>query len=219
MRPQLLGVLLSIASVVALGSLLSFRAHQEQSQQEIESLKAAIAALKAETRKTAAEVKSAEVDRLQLSDSITSLARAVQNEARQTPQPQPQPGEDLEEQPLQAKRPPSLSYEQSRVAVLSAYAAETADTAWSQGATRQLHTILGSHLLSGSRVHSIDCRATMCQVEVSHTAPEAHEAFLMDGFRGWGGAVFVAGDKQQYGERVVTLLVSREGMELPLGPR
>lgn len=59
----------------------------------------------------------------------------------------------------------------------------------------------------------------MCQVDVSHTAHEAHEAFLMDGFRGWGGAVFVAGDKQQYGERLVTLLVSREGMELPLGPR
>jgi hypothetical protein len=225
MRDKLLVLTVSIAGVVVLWSLFELRSHQQQSQQELESLRATIETLQTQMRKPPAPSRPAEDEGQRNSEAITSLARAAaQEEARRMMQQQPQqqplePGEEPSEQPPQAKRPPPVSYEQSQALVLAAYSGEAEDAEWSRDASRKLNTLLHSRLPGGSRVNTLECRSTMCQVEIAHTSPEAHGEFLMNGFRGWRGSVFVAEEKQEHGELVVTLFASREGMELPLGPR
>jgi hypothetical protein len=92
-------------------------------------------------------------------------------------------------------------------------------TGWSQEASRQLTATILEHLPGGSRLKSLDCRSTMCRVEIAHRDQAAHGPFLRQGFTRWPGSIFVAGEQEDAGELIVTLLAAREGTELPLmGP-
>jgi hypothetical protein len=138
-------------------SLFELRSHQQQSQQELESLRATIETLQTQMRKTRAPSRPAEDEGEGNSEAITSLARAAaQEEARRMMQQQPQqrplePGEEPSEQPPQAKRPPPVSYEQSQALVLAACSGEAEDAEWSRDASRRLNTLLHSRLPGGSR--------------------------------------------------------------------
>jgi hypothetical protein len=114
---------------------------------------------------------------------------------------------------------PAVTYEESQRRVLKAFAGEAVDGSWSEQAGRELEAIARGHLPDGSRLDSIECRATMCRVEVAHRHSDSHLSFLMDGFRGWRGSIFVAGEKQERGERVVTYIAARRGTEPPIAPR
>jgi hypothetical protein len=127
--------------------------------------------------------------------------------------PRKAPAEDPEASPT------ALTFEESKAAVLEAYAAETNDPGWSAQAARQLDTIVRAHLPSGSQVTALECRATMCEIKLVHRDPKAGTSFLMDGFRDWAGPIFVAGEQQDRDRTVVTLIASQEGTTPPLGPR
>ncbi len=116
-------------------------------------------------------------------------------------------------------RPPPVTLEQSQRAVLGAFTQEVADAEWSSDAAQELETIVRGRLPAGSRLGSVDCRTTMCQIEVAHADERAAQAFLMDGFGDWPGSRFVAGQRQEAGEQVVTIIASRQGHEPPIAPR
>jgi hypothetical protein len=116
-------------------------------------------------------------------------------------------------------RAPQLTVEQSQAMVLDAYAGEAVDSAWSAQTSYKLDAAVRGHLPAGSKLSSLECRTSMCQLKVTHPDPMAHSTFMMDGFGSWPGWVLVAGKEQDRGEVVITLIVGREGTALPLGPR
>ncbi|WP_375743302.1 hypothetical protein NR800_33920 [Corallococcus interemptor] len=124
------------------------------------------------------------------------------------------PGEDVP--PAPPIRPPPASFEQSRTRVFNAFAAEPVDGDWSARASRTLDDAFRAHLPGTSRVKSLECRATLCRVELVHRAQADHGAFLMNGLRTWPGSVFIANEAQEGDDYVVTLLASKEGTNPPL---
>ena len=131
-----------------------------------------------------------------------------------------QAGEDAKSDwPAKQETPALVTLEQSQGHVLSAFADERVDPAWSHEASRSLERLVRGHLPSGSRVQSIECRTTMCEVEVFHANASAHGPFIVDGFSGWPGSVFVAAEKEERGSLSVKFIAFREGAEPPFeGP-
>jgi len=117
-----------------------------------------------------------------------------------------------------AKSPP-VTFQQSQELVLEAFEQETSDPSWSADAARKLDAAIREHLPNGSRVASIECHATMCQLKVFCAEPSGAQALLMNALHDWRGSLFVAGDRQDHGENEVTIIAAREGHEPPLGPR
>ncbi|MHA7628305.1 hypothetical protein [Corallococcus sp. M7] len=113
-------------------------------------------------------------------------------------------------------RPPPASFEQSRTRVFDAFAAEPVDGDWSAGASKTLDDAFRAHLPGTSRVKSLECRATLCRVELVHRAAADHGTFLRNGLRTWPGSTFVASEVQQGPDYVVTLIAAKEGTNPPL---
>lgn len=118
-----------------------------------------------------------------------------------------------------ASRSPPITLEQSKASALEAFGQESADPQWSAVATHKLEATLRAHLPKGSRLSTIECHTTMCQVQVLHTDPVAARDFLLQGFGDWPGSLLVTEDRQEPNGQAVTILASREGHEPPLAPR
>lgn len=201
-----------IAGVAFIGLLYSIRDRHEPPQSEVASLRAEVASLKMAIR--GQERASQWPD-----DSRGATAAARQQIRRPTDEAAPQVPAQPDESAGRPDHAVRMTYEQSQTMVLDAYAEETADSTWSAKATDKLNAVVRGNLPSGSRLSALECRTTMCQVKVIHATPQSHMSFLMDGFKDWPGSVFVAGEQQDRGDLVVTLIAAREGTEPPLGPR
>jgi hypothetical protein len=212
MQSKLVFVTLSLTCAAAVASLVNSRLEQQRSKQEMTRLEASIEGLKADRQ--SAPVIPVGSDRRAVALAAAAPAGTAAGQETESAPEERQP-EDARREP----REPPMTYEQSQTNVLAAFVEEAPDARWSGDATRKLDAITRSNLPSGSRVNSIECRTTMCQMEVTHTDPVAHSAFLMEGFRGWPGSIFVAGETERGGELVVSLIAAREGTEPPLGPR
>lgn len=197
---------LCVVGAAAIGLLILIRDHEQQPQQEIASLRAELAALRATLQQQPPPRPGA------------GTAPLPRPQVRGSSEDAPSGSRAAPDDPSAAS-PPHLTYEQSQALVLDAYAAESADSTWSAKATDKLSALLRSHLPAGSQLTSLECRSTMCQVKVTHRNAQAHDAFLMEGFRDWPGSIFVAGQSQDHDALAVTLIAAREGTEPPLGPR
>jgi hypothetical protein len=105
--------------------------------------------------------------------------------------------------------------EQIQERSLVAFSKETTDASWSRDAARVLESSLHEGLPEHSRLLSIDCRTSMCLVEVRYEDVEAASHVLEAGFGSWPGAVLVAGEATDRGEVVKTILALREGSQPP----
>ncbi len=216
--------LLILSTVVTVLSLSALGVFQRQSRRELEELRATVLNLS-----VAADAN----DRRALAGSMELLARAAaQRDASQVPAaqapvaqaPAQVPADQLasgsakqpKEDPSLPRQTPAEAIRESQEHVLVAYAHESTDPAWSREASRLLDTTVRKHLPEGSRLRSLECRSTMCQVEVTHTSLEAQSAFLMEGFTGWPGSIFVAGENKHSGELTMTLMAARKGTDLPI---
>jgi hypothetical protein len=108
--------------------------------------------------------------------------------------------------------------EDSQRQVLVAYANEPVDPGWSRDAARTLDSTLRKHTPEGARVESLDCRTSLCEIEIEHLRPDAASTFAVDAFAGWPGSVFVAGETRNGDDVALTLVASREGARIPVGP-
>lgn len=116
-------------------------------------------------------------------------------------------------------RPPPITFEESQQRVLSAFAAEAVDAAWGPEAERTLERIVRAHLPAGSRLNRVSCRSSMCELQMTHAEAKAESDFLMTGFHGWPGSLFVTANTHDHGEIGVTIIAAREGTEPPIAPR
>jgi hypothetical protein len=116
-----------------------------------------------------------------------------------------------------AVKAPPITFEESQQHVLAAYAEEAVDAKWSAEAVRTLEAAVRSHMPARSRLKSIECRATMCRLEVVHGRVEDENPFIMDGFAKWPGSIMLAGESRDGEGIAVTLIASREGTQPPIG--
>jgi len=99
-----------------------------------------------------------------------------------------------------------LTQEQVQENVLNAYGKEAKDPAWGPEAARKLNEIVRQTLPDSSRLVSIECRTTMCLVEVRHKDEETSQSWLRTGFHDWPGAIFVARGDEEEGAFMQTLI-------------
>lgn len=208
MRSKLLWLTAAAATIAVLWSVLDSRSQQQALHHDVQRFQADIDELKGELRHRTNSVLVGNA-----SPEVASLAR---REARAEAQ-QVLDSQAVSDDARSAK-PPPVSFEQSQTAVFEAFGQEDIDPQWRADATRKLDAAIRDRLPTGSRLGSIECHTTMCRVEVFHHDPNAGQAFVMDAFRDWPGSLFVAKDRQERGEHVVTIIASREGHELPLAP-
>ncbi|RKH12541.1 hypothetical protein D7Y13_31815 [Corallococcus praedator] len=219
MTSRLQTVLALVNTAAIAGVLFAFVDHQRDSRQELEELRAQVR--KASTgdsldlagRRAAAETAM----RLWAANAGAqpSAARAQPPVQAQTPAPE-EGSEAGDVPPPPPPRPPPPSFEQSRTRVFTAFAEETVDNDWSGKASQTLNEAFRQHLPASSRVKSLDCRATLCRVELVHRTAADHGALLMNGLRAWPGSILVASEAQEGADYVVTLLASKEGTRPPL---
>lgn len=206
-------ILILAAAAVAVAATLWVVTDRPSDQQasQIQQLRANIDELKGELRHRsvggigASASASSDVVSLARREARAEAQRAIEDQAT---------GDDS-----RPARPPPVTVEQSQTAVLEAFGEETSDPHWSADAARKLQAALREHLPKGSRLGSIECHTTMCQIEVVHTDANASQMVLVNAFRDWPGSLFIAKDRQDHGENLVTIIASREGHEPPLAPR
>ncbi|WP_338274431.1 hypothetical protein [Corallococcus caeni] len=209
-----LQTVLALTNTAAIaGVLFALVSHQQSSETELEELRAQV-------RKSAASTDANLAERRVAADTAMRLWAT---QAAQPPAQAKSPGamEDSAEAPDEVPppppmRPPPPSFEQSRARVMTAFAEEPVDSDWSGRATQTLNETLRQHLPSGSRVKALDCRATLCRVELVHRSAADSGPFMMDGLRAWPGSIFVASEAQEGTDYVVTLIAAKEGTRPPL---
>ena len=59
----------------------------------------------------------------------------------------------------------------------------------------------------------------MCRVQLYGSGVTGAESFVSDAFPDWKGSLFLTKERDEQGERAITIFASREGHELPLAPR
>lgn len=128
------------------------------------------------------------------------------------------PGEDAEI--THAKPAPSAA--EVRDGFDAFFHAETADPAWSQRMTDALMKGIQAVLPAGSRLQRLECRGTLCRIEISHTDLEEFHTYTRDAFsnletRVTTGALFTTllGDPTPGRPVVSVAFLAREGTELP----
>jgi hypothetical protein len=120
----------------------------------------------------------------------------------------PAPARPAAERPL-----PTL--EEVQETVLTAYGKEATDPNWRNDAERTLRASIEGGLPERSKLLSIECRTTMCLVEVAHATAEAAHSWMIGGFKGWAGSVLVAGEEEESGGVQQTLVAVRQGVVPP----
>jgi hypothetical protein len=195
--------LASTSLLLAIGVVSYVR--ETRTRQELENLKASVAEIaRASTSNSQCTCSSSSP-----SDVVTGLralavaavGREAEVEAAPAPPPPSEPTNSLPE-----------TLEEVQEAYRSAYAKEGKDPAWSRESESKLTSMARSSVSGGSRLLSVDCRTTMCMMEVAHASADtanAHgvDSWMMKLLRDWGGGgVFVAGERQQGNEIVQTLI-------------
>ncbi|MBN9688031.1 MULTISPECIES: hypothetical protein [unclassified Corallococcus] len=216
-RLQTVLAIVNTAAIAGVGFALA--GHQRASDEALEELRAQVRRANASTDANLAGRRAA---------AETAMRMWAANATHPSPAPSARPGppeaapsgeaEDSggDVPPPPPIRPPPASFEQSRTRVSDAFAAEPVDGDWSARASKTLDDAFRAHLPGTSRVKSLECRATLCRVELVHRAQADHGAFLMNGLRTWPGSVFIASEAQEGNDYVVTLLASKEGTNPPL---
>jgi hypothetical protein len=114
--------------------------------------------------------------------------------------------------------PMTLAQEQEQVRL--AYAKESFDPTWRRDAEKKLDVAVRASLPPGSRLLSLECRTPMCMLEISHAdASVAHGQgqrwWISSVAQGWDGSLFVAGEREEHGE-IVQTLIPMKGDKLPI---
>ncbi len=96
---------------------------------------------------------------------------------------------------------------------------EGVDPAWSREASQRVER-LRTHLPQGAHVVSLECRSSMCRLEMSHPSQTSFQHFiragLIDDAAGWDGPFMAAikGGPEQAGGVAAVAFLARAGAEL-----
>ncbi|MGC4070352.1 MAG: hypothetical protein QM784_37950 [Polyangiaceae bacterium] len=201
----------SVALFLGAGAL--YLKHEQRTAREVDALKEEVARLR-ETQVTEAS----DTARLKQLASLVAHARST-DEAHPSAASAKTAGHGTEAQGAEDPDAPStasISVEQSRQFVNSAYDEEAPDPNWSPSASRQLEALVQRSLPSRGALRSVACRSTLCRIEVSLDSAEELSKFGFVAFRDWPGSIFLANESQDRNGLQATYYASREGTEPPL---
>jgi hypothetical protein len=108
-----------------------------------------------------------------------------------------------------------------RTAVEAGFAAETVDREWAPDARRDLSNQVAALLPQASSVRDVDCRSSMCRVELVVASAAVSDQFMRQAFLGpertvWrGGAFMEPAQPNPDGSMGVVLYLAREGAGFP----
>jgi hypothetical protein len=136
--------------------------------------------------------------------------------------PAPPPREDRAQSPDEEKRARWKEDELAhRTAVEAGFAAETVDREWAPGARRDLSDHVAALLPQASSVRDVDCRSSMCRLELVVADAAASERFMRQAFASpatsvWSGGGFAEpAQANPDGSLAVVLYLAREGAAFP----
>jgi hypothetical protein len=89
------------------------------------------------------------------------------------------------------------------------------DTAWSRTKTEQFGAFFARPPLAGTKMKAVDCRTTMCRIELSHRSREDRASFIqhISDLAGPTGVVFAHIEKDD--DLDIVVYVTRDGVGLP----
>lgn len=172
-------------------------------------------------------------DLAEVQQQLRRLARTVQSAKSQAVREDKPTGTDetgytavsaaLSEQELREQEAKAIDedYERSVARMEAGEAAlrsESTDVIWSTQAAEALLAAFQNEELSGTAVRDLECRATLCRVELAHRNPERQLAFEQQ-FRFKIGTILprmtMHSEEQQDGTISATIYLAREGHDLP----
>ncbi|AFE04510.1 dihydrolipoamide acetyltransferase [Corallococcus coralloides DSM 2259] len=118
-----------------------------------------------------------------------------------------------------AAPPPEPTPDEAVARMDARFFGEGVDTAWSHDATRRAER-LGEALPQGARIVSLECRSSMCRLQMSHPSQDAFQKFLREGLiddaNAWEGPFMAAltGTPGRPGEVEAVAYLARAGVEL-----
>jgi hypothetical protein len=127
--------------------------------------------------------------------------------------PQPAPAIETEPPPLPVR------LEDQREILDARFNAEVTDRSWEREARQLVEKQLGSFVPDGSRLVSIDCRASLCRAEVRHPDMASHQQLIRDAFASgttsWPGATLASyREPQRQNDPVISVLFfGRDGSD------
>jgi hypothetical protein len=102
------------------------------------------------------------------------------------------------------------------------FSAQRVDASWAGTAQNLASERLRATLPEGSEVRSVECRASLCRIETSHTDEQRYESFVRQTFLDpktqlWNGGLFstTLDDGQSEGRLVMVSYLAREGQAVP----
>lgn len=215
--------------VAALGGLLATGASQlaglgdESAAEGPAPESAELKRLREQVRKLEASVASSE--RLAREAQVTARAAQARAEAAPVPERLPEPPKQ-EEAPV-AKAPAAAPAEPSPDEVIDQmderFFLEEVDPAWSRDARHRVER-LGGLMPEGARIVAVECRSSMCRMEMSHPSLESFQGFVRKGLMGpeseWDGGLMAAvkGDPYRPGGIQAVAYLGRPEAQSSRGP-
>lgn len=191
-----------VAAIVGGGALY---AQQHRQQAQVGRLGAQISGLTEELSQARAQ--AAAPQRVVVERVVTAPQAAV----AAAPAPQ---------RSVPAEAPPPLSPEERAAHVELAFQRQAEDPAWSGSTRQQVARALSARLPAQSSVRGLDCRATLCRLELVYGSEEAHQEFvqralLAGGDPLWTGGLFLPPPEALAdGKKLAVLYLGRDGQAL-----
>jgi hypothetical protein len=117
--------------------------------------------------------------------------------------------------------PPQVTEEERRVFAESAFESEPYDAAWGRASRELLQQSVGSLLGASGRALAVECRSSLCRVDLEHETSDGQQEFLHQFRRSrvWrGGGMAVRLDPQEPpsgGPVRLSMYLAKEGRSLP----
>ena len=111
--------------------------------------------------------------------------------------------------------------DERRAYAASVFEAQPFDPVWARQAKRDLGANLDGINAGKSRIASVECKSSLCRVELQHDNEQDEQDFLRQVIRkhAWQGqGMAVRGDPGAGGEAQVTVYFAAEGVPLPEAP-
>jgi hypothetical protein len=136
--------------------------------------------------------------------AATRPALAPAQGAPSAPAEPPAPERSLDDQAVEA-------IAARRDQLQTRFAAQAVDRAWASDAQRALGDDLATHATPDVRIQSVECRTSLCRVDLAPTSSEAAQGFVQSWIRHrtWTGPGFVSGD----GDAVVVFVARADRPE------
>ena len=119
--------------------------------------------------------------------------------------------------PATAQAAPGPQEEQAyaRSVLQSALGSETVDATWARDAGRTLRDEIAKRLPPKGTVASVDCRRTLCRVDIALEGEEAYRQVIGTALSVWPGPLFGSPSRADEGGWTMTLYAAREGTTFP----